>query len=130
MHIALSFFFILEETYAFIRQLENHLERRVLKILPSEYAISRLKYPKPNVVIIDIGSLQTSVIIKVHHIPIAMKKLKVGMDDLIKEISKVYKKPKIEIIRTIDSEMYIREKTVFLELFKDIICMSLSEMLK
>jgi hypothetical protein len=54
-----------------------------------------------------------------------MKKISVGMNDLIKEIAKNQSKPKAEIINTIEEQIYLKEKKDFLNTFKDILIITL-----
>jgi len=49
---------------------------------------------------------------------------------LIKKIRQNYRLTRIDIINTIDSDSYLREKIEFLEIFKDIVAISLEDILK
>ncbi|MDR2640391.1 MAG: hypothetical protein LBC61_03585 [Candidatus Peribacteria bacterium] len=52
------------------------------------------------------------------------------MNDLIKRIRANYKLTKIEIIRRIDEDIFIPEKVEFLEILKDIIAITLEDILR
>ena len=121
--------FIPEDKYDFIKSLWNILEKKIIKIIPSEYSISKLDYSEKDVVIIDLWSSHTSVIVKLDNNIVWVKKIAVWINDLIKEIQKNYNKTKIDIINTIDEGIYLKEKRSFLEIFKDILIISLEEIL-
>lgn len=129
INISILNIFIPEDKYDFISWLGNVIEKKITKIIPSEYSISKLEYWVKEVVIIDIGSAHTSVIVKEGKNILWVKKITIGMNDLIKEIQNNYHKTKIDIINTIDEEVYLREKKKFLEIFKDVLIISLEEIL-
>jgi len=121
--------FIPEDKYDFIKSLWNILEKKIIKIIPSEYSISKLDYSEKDVVIIDLWSSHTSVIVKLDNNIVWVKKIAVWINDLIKEIQKNYSKTKIDIINSIDEGIYLKEKRSFLEIFKDVLTISLEEIL-
>ncbi|MDR1945249.1 MAG: hypothetical protein LBQ59_04215 [Candidatus Peribacteria bacterium] len=58
------------------------------------------------------------------------KKLTFGMNDLIKRIRQNYKFTRAEIIKKIDEDIFELEKAEFLEIFKDIIAITLEDILR
>jgi hypothetical protein len=129
VNISILNIFIPEDKYDFIKSLWNTLEKKIIKIIPSEYSIAKLNYSKKNIVIIDLGSSHTSIIVKLDNNIIWVKKIAVWINDLIKEIQKNYNKTKIDIINSIDEGIYLKEKRSFLEIFKDVLMISLEEIL-
>ena len=67
VNISILNIFIPEDKYDFIKSLGNILEKKIIKIIPSEYSIAKLDYAKENVVIIDLGSSHTSIIVKLNN---------------------------------------------------------------
>lgn len=125
INISILNIFIPENKYQFIKSIENSLWKKIVKIIPSEYSIAKLDYKETDIVIIDIGNSHTSIIVKIDNNIIGMKKISVGMNDLIKEIAKNQSKPKAEIINTIEEQIYLKEKKDFLNTFKDILIITL-----
>jgi hypothetical protein len=52
------------------------------------------------------------------------------MNDLIKKIRESYKFTRAEIIKKIDEDVFLTEKSKFLEIFKDIIAITLEDILR
>ncbi|MDR1988552.1 MAG: hypothetical protein LBQ24_07745 [Candidatus Peribacteria bacterium] len=52
------------------------------------------------------------------------------MNDLIKRIRENYKLTRVEIIRKIDEDVFTAEKTEFLEILKDVIAITLEDILR
>lgn len=129
INISILNIFIPVDKYKFIKSIWNILEKKVVRIIPSEYSIAKLDYNQKDVIILDIGSSHTSIIVKIQNNIIWVKKISVGINDLIKEIQKSYNKTKIDIINSIDEWIYLKEKKEFLEIFKDILIISLEEIL-
>ena len=121
--------FIPRTKYEIIKSIWINLEKKIFKIIPSEYSLSKLHFAKKNIIIIDLWKSYTSIIVKNHKKIIWVKKIAVWINDLIKEISQNYNKTKIEIINTIDENIYLKEKKWFLEIFRDILIISLEEII-
>ena len=121
--------FIPESKYNDIKDIANNIGKKIIKIIPSEYAVAKLDYNKKDVVIVDLGSCHTSVIVKQNNNIIWAKKISVWIRELIIEISKKYSKTRVEVIDTIDEDLYLEEKEKFLEILKDVIVISLEEIL-
>ncbi|MCP4524070.1 MAG: hypothetical protein GY828_07680 [Candidatus Gracilibacteria bacterium] len=121
--------FIPEHKYEIIQTIGRVLDKKIKKIIPCEFAITKLFKKKQEVVIIDLGSNQTSIIVKKDNKILGVQKHAFGINTLIKTIRQNYNRTKIEIIQTIDQDIYELEKIEFLEIFKDILIISLEEIL-
>ncbi|MDD3793477.1 MAG: hypothetical protein PHI37_01575 [Candidatus Gracilibacteria bacterium] len=122
--------FITQNKFEFKEQVGKYIKKNISHIIPSEFALISLFNDKKNVVIIDLGNNHTSIIIKKDNFVLGAKKLSFGINDLIKKIRQNYRLTRIDIINTIDSDSYLKEKTEFLEIFKDIVAISLEDILK
>jgi hypothetical protein len=107
--------------------MSRFLWKNIKKIIPSEFAVTNLFKKKQDVVIIDLWSTQTSIIVKKDNKILWVRKHAFGIDSLIKNIRKNYNRTKIEIIQTIDQDIYEPEKQEFLEIFENILVISLEE---
>ena len=106
------------------------MKKNIVNIIPTEFALLSLFHDKKSVIIIDLWNSHTSIIVKKDNFVLWAKKLSFWINDLIKRIRLNYNLTKIDIINTIDSENFLNEKTEFLEIFKDIIAISLEDILK
>lgn len=129
INISLLNIFIPENKYEIIQTIGRALWKNIKKIIPSEFAITKLFNKKRNVVIIDLWNTQTSIIVKKNDKILWVQKHAFWIDTLIKKIRQNYNRTKIEIIQTIDQDIYIIEKEEYLEIFKEILIISLEEIL-
>lgn len=129
LSISLLNIFIPENKYEVIQTIGRVLWKNIKKIIPTEFAITKLFNKKKNVVIIDLWSTQTSIIVKKDNKILWVQKHAFWIDTLIKKIRQNYNRTKIEIIQTIDQNIYELEKEEFLEIFKEILVISLEEIL-
>ena len=129
VNISLLNIFIPETKYETIQTIWRVLCKNIKKIIPSEFAITKLFKKKQDVVIIDLWSTQTSIIVKKDNKILWVEKHAFWIDSLIKKIRQNYNRTKIEIINTIDQDIYELEKKEFLEIFENILVISLEEIL-
>lgn len=129
INISLLNIFIPETKYETIQFISRAIDKNISKIIPSEFAISGLFSKNNDVVIIDIGSYNTSIIIKKNGEILWVRKISVGIDSLITQIKEKYSKTKMEIINTIDENIYLDEKQDFLDIFKQVLVISLQDIL-
>lgn len=127
--ISLLNIFIPESKYETIQTIWRVLNKNIKKIIPTEFAITKLFKKKQDVVIIDLWSTQTSIIVKKDNKILWVQKHAFWIDSLIKKIRQNYNRTKIEIINTIDQDIYELEKQEFLEIFENILIISLEEIL-
>jgi len=129
VNISLLNIFIPEAKYDTVQTIGRVLQKNIKKIIPTEYAITKLFNKKQDVVVIDLGSTQTSIIVKKDNKILWVEKHAFWIDSLIKKIRQNYNRTKIEIINTIDQDIYELEKQEFLEIFENILVISLEEIL-
>ncbi len=129
VNVSLLNVFIPESKYEIIRYIEKAIWKNVINIIPSEFAITWLLKEIKDVVIIDLWSSHISIIVKTDDNVAWAKKLSFGMNDLIKQIRKNYSLTKNDIIQSIDLDRFVIEKTQFLVIFKDILTITLEEIL-
>lgn len=122
--------FVTENKTEFRNYISKYLKKNIVNIIPTEFALLSLFHDKKSVIIIDLWNSHTSIIVKKDNFILWAKKLSFWINDLIKRIRLNYNLTKIDIINTIDSENFLNEKTEFLEIFKDIIAISLEDILK
>lgn len=121
--------FIPESKYEIIKYIEKSISKNILNIIPSEFAITWLFKKNNNLVIIDLWSSHMSIIVKKNWNIIWVKKLSFWINDLIKNIRKNYNLTKNDIIQSIDLDRFTHEKIEFLNIFKDILIITLEEIL-
>ncbi|MDP2090811.1 MAG: hypothetical protein Q8K30_04405 [Candidatus Gracilibacteria bacterium] len=129
VNISLLNVFIPESKYEIIDYIKKSIKKNIVNIIPSEFAITGLFKEVRDVVIIDIGNSHTSIIVKKDDNIKSAKKLAFGINDLIKQIRKNFNLTKNEIIRTIDMDRFLTEKANFLAIFKDVLSITLDEIL-
>lgn len=122
--------FITEQKYALNKLIEKSLKKEIIKIIPTEYALLSLFSDRRSIVIIDLWNSHISVIVKKDSYVLWAKKLSFWINDLIKNIRKNHKISNIEIIKMIDTDNFQTEKIEFLEIFKDIIAITLEDILR
>lgn len=130
INISMLNVFIPESKYETIRYIEKSIWKKVINIIPSEFAITGLFKEVNDVVIIDLWNSHTSIIVKKDWDIKWAKKLSFWINDLIKQIRKNYNLTKNDIIQSIDLDRFWLEKIEFLELFKEILSISLEEILQ
>ncbi len=129
INISLLNIFIPESKYEIVRYLSKSIWKNIINIIPSEFAITWLFKKTKNVVIIDFWNSHTSIIVKKDWNIAWAKKLSFWINDLIKHIRKNYNLTKNDIIEKIDQDIFIKEKISFLEIFKDILSITLEDIL-
>lgn len=130
INISLLNIFTTESKYEITKYIENSIWKKVINIIPSEFAITWLFNNKKNLVIIDLWNSHTSIIIKKNWVIAGAKKLTFGINDLIKQIRKNYNLTKNDIIETIDLDRFTIEKSEFLSIFIDILSITIEEILE
>lgn len=122
--------FVTENKSEFKNYISKYLKKNITNIIPTEFALLSLFHDKKSVIIIDLWNSHTSIIVKKDNFVLWAKKLSFWINDLIKRIRQNYNLTKIDIINTIDTEIFLNEKNEFLEIFKDILAISLEDILK
>lgn len=122
--------FVTESKFDLKNSISKYLNKEIINIIPTEYALLALFPDRKNIVIIDLWNSHISVVIKKDNYVLWAKKLSFWINDLIKNIRKNYKLSRMEIIKTIDTDNFLLEKAEFLEIFKDIITITLEDILR
>lgn len=130
INISITNIFLTEAKYEMIKYIEKYLWKKISKIMPSEFAIISLFKKRKNVVIIDLWNSHTSIVVKKEWSMLWAKKLNFWINDFIKEVRKKHNLTKSDIISKIDENIFEIEKLEFLEIFKDIIAITLSDIVK
>ena len=129
VNISLLNIFTTKESYNSIQYIWNLLDKKILKILPTELSITKLFPEKKDLVIIDLWNSHLSIIVKLRWNIIWVSKIALWISSLIEKIQKKENKPKIEIIDSIDKDLYNEEKKEFLEVFKECLIVWLEDIL-
>ncbi len=129
INISILNIFISRSKIETIKFIEKAIWKKVINIIPTEYAILHLFDNKKNLVLIDFWDSHLSIIVKKDGNIVWIKKLNFGINDLIKKIRKNHQIPKNNIINTIDEDIFLPEKKEFLNIFKDILVITLEEIL-
>ena len=130
INICLLNAFISYDKYSLLKFIEKVIKKDIIKVIPSEIAITKLFSHHKDIIIINVWNNHTSIIVKKNNYINGIEKVNLWINDLIKKISKKNKKTKIDIISSIDSGYFLEEKEEFLKIFKKCITMWLEEILK
>ena len=129
VNISLLNIFIPDSKYETIKYIEKSIKKNIINIIPSEFAITSLLEKIENLVIIDLWNSHISITVKKHNNIIWIKKLSFWINDLIKQIRQNYNLTKNDIIKKIEDNIFLPEKLKFLTIFKDILTITLEEIL-
>lgn len=122
--------FITKSKFEIKNQLSNILKKDIINIIPTEYSLAWLFSEKKDLVIIDLWHTHTSLIVKKNWNILWVKKLTFWINDFIKMVRWNYNLTRSEIIKKIDDNIFLREKQEFLEIFSDILILTLEEIIK
>lgn len=124
--------FISKNNYEIIKNISTYLEKDIFKIIPEEYAITKLWNKNLSEVFIDIWNASTSISIKNEDSSLLWAlRLDIWIWDLVKEISKNDSRSRWEIIKKLDrDDLFKEEKKNFLIIFSDILVEWLKEILQ
>lgn len=124
--------FISKVDYNNIINISNYLDKKIVKIIPEEYAIIKLWNNWISEVFLDIWNTSTWLSIK--SLDNSLKwaiRLDIWINDLVKEIIKNDSRSRSQIIKKIDREdLFKKEKKIFLSFFLDILSEWLKEILQ
>jgi hypothetical protein len=109
-------------------QISQSIGKNILQILPSEYAMLGL-FPEEEILIINLGANNTSLTYRSASQDYAIRKFPLGIHQLCQQIQKHSPLPYIEILDTLESEVFQEEREKFLEIWTQSYGLCLSEML-
>ena len=124
--------FIAKSNYDIINEIFSFLWKKIIKIIPEEYSITKIWNKGLDEVFIDIWNSITGLSIKSKDGSLLWAlKLEIGIDDLVKDILKNNKNiTRVEIIKKISrDDLFKEEKQKFLNFFFDILVEGLKEIL-
>lgn len=122
--------FITRTKFELKNQISNYIKKDIIRIIPTEYALAWLFSDKKNIVILDIWNTHTSVIVKKNWTILWVKKLSFWINDFIKSVREKHNLAKSEIIKKIDEDIFLAEKADFLEIFSDVLIITLEDILR
>lgn len=129
VRISLLNIFVPLSKYNLINHLGNIIEKKIVKILPTEFCITKL-FQEDSLVIINIWATQTSISIKKEKELIGVSKIGIGINDLLSKISENTHETKIEIIEKLDTGLYIQEKKDFLDIWTAWVLIGIKEIVE
>lgn len=115
--------------YDTINYIWKALNKNIFKIIPNEFSVTKLFREEKDLVILDVWARYISITVKKAWIISWTSKLLLWMNDLVKKIQENNNKTRIEIINSIDKDIYKDEKEEFLNVFEDCLYMWLENIL-
>lgn len=129
IRISLLNIFVPLGKYNLINHLGNIIEKKIIKILPTEFCVTKL-FEKKSLVILNIGATQTSIIMKKENEVVGVSKIGIGINDLLSRIAARSHETKISILEKLDTpELYEEEKKYFVDIWNDGILVGLKDIL-
>lgn len=128
--ITISNMLIPRLNYQIIQDIAHYLNKKIIKIIPEEYAITTIWSDKKDIAYLNIGNSSSFISIMSNGTLQTSIKIEIWIQDLIKSIKKCSDKSRAEIIKKIDrDDLFKDEKAIFLSFFTDAITLWLSEIL-
>lgn len=121
--------FIPTSKYNIINYIWNIINKKVIKIIPSEYSIAKI-FPEKDLLIINIWATGTYVTIKKDNTVVWISKIWIWINDLINQISRKIKDTKMNIINNLNSKLYLEEKEEFLSTWGEALIIWIKEIIK
>ena len=132
----ISFFitniFLQKNSLENINYIEKYLNKKIIKIIPEEFSLTRLWEKQKDVVIIDIWNSSSYIIIKNEKWDIIWaRKVNIWIEKLVNKIKKNSSLTRSEIIKKIDRDDFAKqEKKEFLEIFSFILIEAIKSIIK
>jgi len=123
--------FILESDFEIINDIWNYIWKKIIKIIPEEYSVTKIWNENKDIVILNIWNSIVNLSFKTKEwFLLNSIKLNIWIWDLIKDIKKTSNKSRWEIIKKLDrDDLFKDEKREFLSHFTDILTTGLKEIL-
>lgn len=128
MKISLLNAFIPESKHRLMLQMGKVINKKIFRILPTEYCITKI-FTQKNIVIINVGATQTTVSVIRDQDVAWISKISIGIQDLVNKISRNTHETKAEIIQKLSSQAYAQEKKEFLAIWWESFWLTLNEIL-
>ena len=101
-----------------LTQIGNVIEKKIFKIIPSEFSIAQM-FSEKDILILNIGATQSALTLKKAGEVVGISKIPLGMHALIDRIAKHHHENRFTILEKLDiPELYPLEKAFFLEVFE------------
>ena len=130
INISILNIFIPESKFEIIKSIWRAINKNIIKIIPNEFAITKLFENKKEIVIIDLWCYYTSIIVKTNNQILWIRKISIWINSLIIDIKNKHKLTYINIINDFDKEKFNEEKEKFLSIFSNILIITLEEILQ
>ncbi len=121
--------FMPHDKFEVLEYIAGNIWKKILKIIPAEFAITHLFEDNNNLVVIDVWNAYTSIIVKKNGNIIGSHKIALGMNDLIKNIESSTQYTHATIIEQIESEEFREMQQTFLEIFFPAISIAIEEII-
>jgi len=129
VRVSLLNIFVPLSKYNLINHLGNIIEKKISKIIPTEYCMSKV-FSDENIVILNIGATQTSITIKKENEVLWVSKIGIGINDLLSKIAESHKETKIDILSKLDTlNLYQEEKDFFLDIWSSGILVGIKDII-
>lgn len=125
----LSNIFIPKHKAEILSYISSFLGKEIVKIIPGELSLAHLFEDDKEIILIDIWNTHTSIVVKQKWYVQWVRKISIGMDDLIKNIALESEYTKNFIIENIDSDEFGELKEKFLSIFLSSIALVLEDIL-
>lgn len=123
--------FISKSNNEIIKYIWNYLNKKIVKILPEEFCLSKIWEKNKEVVIINIWNSSSFITIKDSKWNLVWStKIWVWIESLINKIIWISELSRTQIIKKIDrDDFYLKEKNTFLEIYSSIILETIKEII-
>jgi len=109
-----------------INHVGNIIEKKIMRTLPSEFCLTKL-FPEEDMIVLSVGSTQTSISIKKQSELVGISKIGIGMNDLLVKISENTWETSNYILERINTNDYENEKQAFLMIWTEAILIGIKE---
>ena len=121
--------FIPINKYNLINYIWNVLNRKMVKIIPTEYSITRA-FSQEDLVIVNIWASITYITVKKNNEEMWISKILLWVNDLIEVISRNIKDTKINIINNLNNNIYLKEKEEFIDVWWNMLSIWIKDIVK
>ncbi|MDA9128948.1 pilus assembly protein PilM [Candidatus Gracilibacteria bacterium] len=128
IRISLLNAFVPESKHKLMLQIGKVIHKKIFRILPSEYCLTRI-FSQKNIVVVNLGATQTTVSVVRDQEILGISKISIGIQDLVNKISRNTGKTQAEIIDILGEDCFELEKKAFLSVWGESFGLTLGEIL-